>query len=79
MASGDRSDKIRTYNFPQSRITGPIYKCHLLIWNLDHRTGLTLYGIEKMLGGELLEQFIEEYSKKVFNDKIVALLDEEGN
>ncbi len=42
IGSGDRSDKIRTYNFPQNRIT-------------DHRIGLTLYSLEKVIEGDLDE------------------------
>jgi peptide chain release factor 1 len=44
--SGDRSEKIRTYNFPQNRVT-------------DHRIGLTLYNLAEVIDGrldELLEQ-----------------------
>lgn len=42
VGSGDRSQRIRTYNFPQSRVT-------------DHRIGLTLYKLEQVLNGELDE------------------------
>ncbi len=40
--SGDRSDKIRTYNFPQNRVT-------------DHRIGLTLYNLSEIIDGRLDE------------------------
>ncbi len=40
IGSGDRSERIRTYNFPQGRVT-------------DHRIGLTLYKLEEVLQGEL--------------------------
>lgn len=43
--SGDRSDKIRTYNFPQNRVT-------------DHRVGLTLYNLSEIIDGKL-EELIE--------------------
>jgi peptide chain release factor 1 len=42
IGTGDRSDRIRTYNFPQGRIT-------------DHRINLTLYKIDAMMDGELTE------------------------
>lgn len=44
--SGDRSDKIRTYNFPQNRIT-------------DHRIGLTLYNLSNIIEGQL-DEMIEQ-------------------
>jgi peptide chain release factor 1 len=40
IGSGDRSERIRTYNFPQNRLT-------------DHRIGLTLYKLDKIMQGEL--------------------------
>ena len=44
VCSGDRSEKIRTYNFPQGRVT-------------DHRIGLSIYQLESTLDGEI-EPFI---------------------
>lgn len=40
VSTGDRSAKIRTYNFPQGRVT-------------DHRIGLTLYQLDDILGGNV--------------------------
>ena len=42
VGSGDRSERIRTYNYPQGRLT-------------DHRIGLTLYSLESILDGRLDE------------------------
>ena len=46
VGSGDRSERIRTYNFPQGRLT-------------DHRIGLTLYRLEEILGGDMEELFTQ--------------------
>ena len=42
VGTGDRSERIRTYNYPQGRVT-------------DHRIGLTLYKLEEILNGSLDE------------------------
>ena len=42
VGSGDRSERIRTYNFPQNRVT-------------DHRIGLTLHKLELVLNGDMNE------------------------
>ena len=42
VGTGDRSERIRTYNYPQGRVT-------------DHRIGLTLYKLEEILNGNLDE------------------------
>jgi len=46
VGSGDRSERIRTYNFPQGRVS-------------DHRINLTLYKIDKVMDGEALDEFID--------------------
>ncbi len=46
VGSGDRSERIRTYNFPQGRVT-------------DHRVNLTLYKIDKVMSGEALDEIID--------------------
>ena len=46
VGSGDRSEKIRTYNYPQNRIT-------------DHRIGLTLYALDDVMNNGTLEQVID--------------------
>ncbi|MCJ2045682.1 peptide chain release factor 1 [Methylobacterium sp. J-078] len=46
VGSGDRSERIRTYNFPQARVT-------------DHRINLTLYKLEEVLAGEALDELVD--------------------
>ena len=46
IGSGDRSERIRTYNFPQGRVT-------------DHRINLTLYEIDRVIAGESLDKLID--------------------
>jgi len=45
VGSGDRSERIRTYNFPQGRVT-------------DHRINLTLYKLDKMMSGEAVDEVV---------------------
>jgi peptide chain release factor 1 len=46
IGSGDRSERIRTYNFPQGRVT-------------DHRINLTLYKLPQVMAGEALDELID--------------------
>jgi peptide chain release factor 1 len=58
VGSGDRSDKIRTYNFPQNRVT-------------DHRISLTLYNLSNIIEGEL-DELIEQLKLADRTEKLQA-------
>ncbi|MEM7131697.1 MAG: peptide chain release factor 1 [Chloroflexota bacterium] len=58
IGSGDRSEKIRTYNFPQSRIT-------------DHRINKTVYQLEAVLNGDL-DEFIQELAQHEQAERLQA-------
>jgi peptide chain release factor 1 len=54
VGTGDRSEKIRTYNFPQNRVT-------------DHRIGFTLHKLDRVLEGdidEIIDSLITHYQAK---------------
>ena len=57
VGTGDRSERIRTYNFPQGRVT-------------DHRINLTLHKLEKILNGEVLDDLIDAL---IVEDRILKL------
>jgi peptide chain release factor 1 len=59
IGSGDRSEKIRTYNFPQNRVT-------------DHRIELTLYNLANVIEGEL-DPLIEPLMTNDLEEKLSAL------
>ncbi len=46
IGSGDRSERVRTYNFPQGRVT-------------DHRVHVTVHGIDSVMAGEKLDEFVD--------------------
>ena len=57
IGSGDRSERIRTYNFPQGRVT-------------DHRINLTLHKLEEFMEGEIFEEFVENLSLKAQQEEL---------
>jgi peptide chain release factor 1 len=63
IGSGDRSEKIRTYNFPQNRVT-------------DHRINLNLYNLEKIMLGEIDEliEAMTNYGKQEKMKELAATL-----
>ncbi|WP_300578881.1 peptide chain release factor 1 [Phenylobacterium sp.] len=63
VGSGDRSERIRTYNFPQGRVT-------------DHRINLTLYNLPKIIEGEALDDVIEPLIAEDQAGRLAALEDE---
>jgi peptide chain release factor 1 len=58
VGSGERSEKIRTYNYPQNRVT-------------DHRVGYSSYNLPAVMDGDI-EQFIDELSTREEADKLAA-------
>jgi peptide chain release factor 1 len=59
VGSGERSEKIRTYNYPQNRIT-------------DHRIGLTLYRLETVMDGDL-DEIMDELATTDQADRLQAI------
>jgi len=64
IGSGDRSERIRTYNFPQGRVT-------------DHRINLTLYKLEKLLAGESLDEMIDALVAEEQAQRLAAIGEDE--
>jgi peptide chain release factor 1 len=65
VGSGDRSERIRTYNFPQGRVT-------------DHRINLTLYKLDKIIAGDDLGDIIDALVSQDQADRLAALESEES-
>ena len=59
VGSGERSEKIRTYNYPQNRVT-------------DHRIGLTLYRLETIVNGDL-DEFVDELATTEQAERLQAI------
>ena len=57
IGSGDRSERIRTYNFPQGRVT-------------DHRINLTLHKLEEFMEGEIFDEIVESLSLQAQEDEL---------
>lgn len=62
IGTGDRSERIRTYNFPQSRLT-------------DHRIGLTVHSLTQVMDGEI-EEIVRALEEAYYNKRIEALVKE---
>jgi peptide chain release factor 1 len=60
IGSGDRSERIRTYNFPQGRVT-------------DHRINITQHSIDQVMQGEGLDGFIDALTMKQEIEALASL------
>ena len=60
IGTGDRSERIRTYNFPQGRIT-------------DHRINLTLHRLEEFLEGEAFDEMVESLTLQAQEESLSNL------
>jgi len=63
LGTGDRSDRIRTYNYPQGRVT-------------DHRINLTIYRLDEVMQGKL-EMLIDPIVQEYQADQLAALSEQE--
>eukprot|EP01039_Chlorochromonas_danica_P008348 gene8348-9201_t len=61
--TGDRNDKIRTYNFPQDRVT-------------DHRAGVTVPSIERVMNGEALTDIVDKLNELEESSRIAQLIEQ---
>ncbi|MDC0215862.1 peptide chain release factor 1 [Candidatus Pelagibacter sp.] len=61
IGTGDRSERIRTYNFPQGRVT-------------DHRINLTLHKLEEFLEGEIFDEMVESLNLQAQEEKLSNLI-----
>ena len=57
IGTGDRSERIRTYNFPQGRVT-------------DHRINLTLHKLDDFMEGEIFDEMIESLSLQAQEEEL---------
>ena len=60
IGTGDRSERIRTYNFPQGRVT-------------DHRINLTLHKLEEFLEGEVFDEMIESLTLRAQEESLINM------
>ena len=60
IGTGDRSERIRTYNFPQGRIT-------------DHRINMTLHKLEEFMQGEIFDEIVENLNLRAQEEKLTNL------
>ena len=60
IGTGDRSERIRTYNFPQGRVT-------------DHRINLTLHKLEEFMQGEIFDELIENLNLQAQEEQLQNL------
>ena len=63
VGSGDRSERIRTYNFPQGRVT-------------DHRINLTLYKLDRVIAGDSLDEMIDALISEDEANRLAEMEDE---
>lgn len=62
VGTGERSERIRTYNFPQGRVS-------------DHRINLTLYKIQQIVEGEALDELIDPLSSNDQAERLAEAID----